>query len=126
MNRSRFLAIAAAFAFAVPAIAQQSGQQSAPAPAHHMPTADDHLKVLSEKLNLTADQQEKARPILKEMMDSMQKVMSDDSLTPAEKHAQMRPAHEKADKALREFLTDEQKKTLTEMEAEHHHMPAHH
>ena len=117
MNRSRFLAIAAAFAFAVPAIAQQS----APAPAHHMPTADEHLKVLSEKLNLTADQQERARPILKEMMDSMQKVMSDDSLTPAEKHAQMRPAHEKADKALREFLTDAQKKPLDEMEAQHSH-----
>ena len=120
MNRSRFIAIAAAFAFAFPAIAQQSAP-----PAHHMPTVDEHLKVLSEKLDLTADQQEKARPILKKMQDAMQTVMSDASLTPEQMHAQMRPAHEKADRELRAILTDEQKKKLDEMEAQHPDMHGH-
>ena len=78
------------------------------------------LKALSEKLNLTADQQEKARPILKEMQDAMQKVMNDKSLTPEQMHEQMRPARAKADKEMREFLTDEQKKTLDELESHPH------
>jgi Spy/CpxP family protein refolding chaperone len=119
MNRNRLLAIATALALALPAIAQES----AIPPAHHLPTVDQHLKVLSEKLNLTADQQEKARPILKEMQDAMQKVMNDKSLTPEQMHEQMRPARAKADKEMREFLTDEQKKTLDELESHPHPHP---
>jgi len=113
MNRIRLLAIGMALAFALPAIAQES----ATAPVHHIPTVDEHLKALSEKLNLTADQQEKTRPILKAMQEAMQKAMNDKSLTQEQMHEQMRPAREKADKELREFLTDEQKKKLDEMES---------
>jgi Spy/CpxP family protein refolding chaperone len=116
MNRLRLLVVATALVFALPAIAQES----AAAPPHHLPTVDAHLKALSEKLNLTAEQQEKARPILKEMQEDMQKVMNDTSLTPEQMHEQMRPLHQKADRKLREFLTDEQKKTLDEMEAHSH------
>ena len=116
MNRIRLLVVATVLGFALPAIAQQS----APAPPHHLPTVDEHLKALSEKLNLTADQQEKARPILKEMQESMQKIMDDTSLTPEQKHEQMRPIHQNADKKVREFLTDDQKKTLDELESHSH------
>jgi len=116
MNRIRLLAIAMALAFALPAIAQES----ATPPARQLPTVDQHLKALSEKLNLTADQQEKARPILKEMQDAMQKVMNDKSLTPEQAHQQIRPARMKADKELRAFLTDEQKKTLDDLESHSH------
>jgi hypothetical protein len=115
MNRIRFLAVATVFALALPALAQQSAP-----PAHRLPNVDEHLKVLSEKLELTADQQEKARPILKKMQDSMQKVMNDTSLTPEQMHAEMRPAHEKADKELRAILTEDQKKKLDELEAHSH------
>lgn len=116
MNRIRLLAAGMALAFALPSIAQQS----ATPPAQHLPTVDQHLKGLSEKLDLTADQQEKARPILQEMQDAMQKVMSDKTLSPEQMHEQMRPAREKADKALREFLTEEQKKKLDELESQSH------
>ena len=116
MNRLRLIVIATVVVFAFRAIAQESSA----AQPHHLPTVDAHLKALSEKLNLTADQQEKARPILKEMQEAMQRVMNDTTLTPEQMHEQMRPMHEKADRKLREFLTDEQKKTLDELESHSH------
>jgi Spy/CpxP family protein refolding chaperone len=116
MNRIRLLAAGAALACAIPAIANQTP----PAPTEQLPSVDRHLAMLSEKLNLTADQQEKARPILKKMQDAMQKAMDDKSLTEEQVHAQMRPAMLKADTALRAFLTDDQKKKLDAMEADPH------
>ena len=113
MNRIRLLAIGMALAFAIPAVAQES----ATAPVQHMPTVGQHLKALSENLSLTADQQEKARPILKEMQETMQKVMSDASVTHEQAHEQMRSAQLKADKQLRSFLTDVQKTKLDDLES---------
>jgi hypothetical protein len=97
-------------------------QQSAAAPTEHpmtLPSVDQHVKVLSDKLALTADQQEKARPIIAEMQDAMQKAMDDTSLTQEQQHARMHSAFMKADKEMRPFLTDEQKSKLDEMEKEH-------
>ncbi|MBS1803572.1 MAG: hypothetical protein JST28_09395 [Acidobacteria bacterium] len=98
-------------------------QEKAVPPEHAMvmPDLDQHLKMLSGKLTLTAEQQEKARPILKEMQDGLQKVGEDKSLTPDQMHAQMHSTMMKADKQLREYLTDEQKTKLDAMEAEMHH-----
>ena len=81
---------------------------------------DQHLKVLSEKLELTADQQEKARPILKEMQDAMQKVIDDQSLTQEQIHEQIHPIQTKADRELRTFLSTEQKQKLDAMEQQMH------
>jgi len=120
MKRIGWLVLGIALAFAVPTVAQQE----AAAPPEHamvMPDVDQHLKMLSEKLTLTAEQQEKARPILKEMQDSMQKAMDDKSLTPEQMHAQMHSSFMGADKKLRTFLSDEQKAKLDEMEAQMHH-----
>ena len=122
MKRVRFLTLAAMLMIAVAALAQQATQ---PAPAHKMPSAEDHLKMLSEKLSLTSEQQDQIRPIIEEMQGSMQKAMDDQSLTREER---MRRHHEsmmKADKQVREFLSDEQKKKLDEMEAEMHHGDMH-
>jgi len=103
----------------VPVMAQEKA--APPEHAMSMPDVDQHLKVLSEKLALTAEQQEKARPILKEMQNGMQKVADDKSLTSDQMHAQMHSTMMKADKQLREYLTDEQKTKLDVMEAEMHH-----
>jgi uncharacterized protein (DUF3084 family) len=86
-----------------------------------LPDVDQHLKVLSEKLELSSEQQENARPILKNMQDEMQKAMDDKSLTPDQMQAQMHPIMMKADKQLREFLTDDQKTKLDAMEEQMHH-----
>jgi len=104
----------------IPAI----GQEEAAAPTKHamvVPDVDQHLKMLSEKLALSAEQQEKARPILKEMQESMQRVADDKSLTQEQTQAQTHATFMKADKELRTFLSDEQKTKLDEMESQMHH-----
>ncbi len=116
MNRIRLLAVGIVFAVAFPAIAQEP----ATAPVQHIPTVDQHLTALSEQLDLSAEQREKARPILKEMQDAMLKVMSDTSVSHDQAHEQMRSAQSKADKQLRGFLTEDQKKKLDELESHSH------
>jgi Spy/CpxP family protein refolding chaperone len=122
MNRRRALAITAAMLLALPAAQSAFAQQTeAPAaPPHSMPTVDDHLRMLTEKLDLTADQQEKARPIITEMQNEMQKTHEDKSLTQDEVIARTHLAFTKADKQFREFLSDDQKKKLDELEEEMH------
>jgi hypothetical protein len=123
MKRVGFAGIAALAVFAelavlAPVIAQQDANASTKH-AMTLPSVDQHVKLLSERLELTADQQEKARPIIAEMQEALQKTMDDKSLTPEDAHAQMHSAFMKADKEMRAFLTDEQKTKLDEMEREH-------
>jgi Spy/CpxP family protein refolding chaperone len=123
MNRRRAITIAAAAIFAVPAFHSAYSQQAeAPAAApHSMPNVDDHLHMLAQKLDLSEEQQSKARPIITEMQDEMQKITDDKSLTHDEAMAKTHATFMNADKKFREFLTDEQKTKLDAMEAEMHH-----
>ncbi len=122
MNRFRLLALATALALAMTTFAQQpatSSQQDQGATAAS--PVDRHLHALSEQLNLTAEQQEKIRPILQGMIDGQHKLMQDTSLSDDQRHEQMKALHEKADKEARQYLNDDQKKKLDELEAQHQH-----
>ncbi len=70
---------------------------------------------------------QQARPILQRMHDGSQKLEDDSALPPEQRHAAMHALFTKADQQMRVFLTDPQKKTLDEMEAqmhqEHHGSP---
>jgi Spy/CpxP family protein refolding chaperone len=81
---------------------------------------EQHLKLLTEKLDLTRDQQAKVKPILQELNDAAEKVMKDESTTPDERMEKMRPLHERADKQIRKILSDEQQKKLDQFESEAH------
>jgi Spy/CpxP family protein refolding chaperone len=118
MNRFRIFAIATTLIVALAAPAQQTAQQSGMPST--MPSVDQHLKALAEKLDLTPDQQAKAKPILQEMQDGMAKLNQDQSLSPEERHEKSKPLHMKADKQIREFLTDDQKKKLDQLEQQPH------
>ncbi|QNI31314.1 hypothetical protein H7849_19810 [Alloacidobacterium dinghuense] len=126
MNRNRFrlLAIGTMLIVALTLPAQQTPAGSGSTDQHSaqsgMPSVEQHLKVLSEKLDLTDDQQSKVRPILQEMHDGMQNVMQDQSLSPEERHEKMKALHMKADKQAREILNDDQKKKLDQLEQEPH------
>ena len=122
MNRLRLLTVGTVLMLALGAVAQQT-TTSPDAHAVAVAPVEQHLKMLSEKLSLTAYQQEKARPILQEMHDGSQKLQDDQSLTPDQRHEGMVPVFMKADKALREFLNEDQKKKLDEMEAQIHGGP---
>jgi Spy/CpxP family protein refolding chaperone len=88
-----------------------------------VPTVESQLKVLTEKLDLTGDQQDKVKAILQELHDATLKFVQDKSLSHEERLAKVRPQRYKADKQIREFLTDDQKKKLDQyLQAPHSEM----
>jgi hypothetical protein len=126
MNRIRLLAIGTMFGailmFALTTLAQQTTTSG---DAHGgngggVPTVDGHLKVLTEKLDLTGDQQAKIKPILQELHDATQKLMQDESMSREERMGKVRACREKADKKIREILNDDQKEKLDQLEQEPH------
>jgi Spy/CpxP family protein refolding chaperone len=123
MNRRRAITIAAAMLFALSArpfvFGQQTEAPTAP-PPHSLPTVDDHLRMLAQKLDLTQNQQDKARPIITEMQAAMQKIMDDKSLTHDEALAKTHAEFMNANKQFREFLSDDQKTKLDELEQQMH------
>lgn len=121
MNRIRLLAIGTMLIVPLTAPAQQTatgpggtdkqerGQRGA---QDDVPTVETQLKGLTEKLDLTGDQQVKIKPILQELHDVTQKLAQDENLSREERLSKVRPQRSKADKKIREILSDDQKKKL--------------
>ena len=132
MNRTRLLATGAILMFALATVAQQttarpggpekgvSRDVSGGARSSGAQTVQGHLKVLTEKLDLTGDQQGKTKTILRELHDATQKLLRDGSLSHEERLGKMRVWRERADKKIREILNDDQKKKLDQLEQEPH------
>lgn len=128
MNYFRSLAIATMLSLAAIAAAQQSAAPVATDPrAQTQPTAqntvtnvDQHLNMLSQSLDLSADQQAQIRPILKQMLDARQKLVQDTTLTDEARQEKEKALHDKADKQVRKLLNDDQKKKLDTLEQQPH------
>jgi Skp family chaperone for outer membrane proteins len=114
MNRFRLLAIGTMMMLALTVVAQQTTRPGG------VPTVQGHLKVLTEKLALTGDQQTKIKPILQELHDATQKLAQDKNMSREERLSNVRASREKADKEIRETLNDDQKKKLDQLEHEPH------
>jgi hypothetical protein len=117
MNRIRLVVIGLCFTFALTALAQQA---TTGASDNGVPAVEGHLKLFTEKLTLSADQQSKIRPILREMHDDTQKFVKDGSPSQEERLSHVRASRSIADKKIRQVLNDEQKKNLDELEHEMH------
>jgi periplasmic protein CpxP/Spy len=115
MKLMRLITLLAACLFAVAALAQQnppaqeSGDHKHSGHMAGMGSADDHVKELTTKLNLTADQQAKVKAILEENHQKMEATMKDESLSKEERHSRMMSMHESVHTKVREVLTDDQK-----------------
>jgi Spy/CpxP family protein refolding chaperone len=132
MNHFRLLAVGTLM-LALASVAQQTAiarghgeeqdhtQNSAPVA---LPTIEQHLKMLTEKLDLTAEQQAKIRPILQRMQEEWQSVMRDTSLSEQARHDKMKSVRDQVDKQARPILDKTQKKKLDDLEQESH--PASH
>ena len=127
MDRIRLFAIGTLMMFALTTGAQQAATTPAGTEKpNHSSTqnstdpVENHLKKLSEQLNLTPDQEDQVRPILQEMHDAMGKAEQNQSLSDDERKAQKHAAFMKADSQVREILNDDQKKTLDQLEQEMH------
>lgn len=121
MNRFHSLAFGTILIFALNVAAQQTGtasgsadksEQRQPSMQDNVPSADEQLKVLTAKLDLTNDQQARIIPILQDLHDATVKISQDQSLSREERLARVRPIRYRAHDQLRAILNDEQKKKL--------------
>lgn len=110
MNYFRFIAIGSLLAFGLTGFAGESSD--------NVPGVEEHLKMLSARLDLTSDQQARIKPVLVDMMGTMQALERNQSLSSEQREERMAAAHQKADKQAREILNDEQKKKLDQLERE--------
>jgi protein CpxP len=117
----------AAFAQQQPPPPAQGEERHGQHGAHGMPSVDDHVKMLSEKLNLTEDQQAKVKSLFEAQRTQMQALMKDDSLSPDARRDKARSIHDETHAKIRDLLTDDQKKKFDAMQAEmQEHMRQHH
>jgi hypothetical protein len=122
MNHFRSLATGMTLTFALICPAQQtparppdSGKQQ-----QEQSAVDGHLRGLSEKLDLNAAQQAEIRPILQQMLTGREKLMQNSTLSDEERREKQKALHDKADKQVRKFLNEEQKRKLDHLEQEQH------
>ncbi len=101
---------------AIGALAQQSAATPGSGAQDSLPSVEEQLKILNEKLDLTAGQQAKIKPILQHLHDTTESVIKDDTLSHEERLAKVRPQRQLADKKMREILSDVQKKKLDQYE----------
>lgn len=118
MNRLIALGTTFLIALAVPAHQAVAGAgaegdvQGQSATQDDVPLVAQMLKVLTEKLDLTAEQQARITPILQRLRDTQQALVQDKSLSSEERLAKMRPHRYRANEDIREILTDTQKVKL--------------
>ncbi len=127
MNHFRLPAIGMTLVITLASPAQQTGSGDTDKNRHgqsveqgDMPIIERQLKLLTDKLALTGNQQARVKPILQELHDATQKLEQNKSLSPEERLAKIRPRRYEADKQIREILSDDQKKKLDEFEQESH------
>src|SRR5580704_10162534 len=116
MNRIRLLTIGGVLLFAPAMLAQQTAQPGGSSKVGtqdlDLPKVEEQLKVLTQKLDLTVDQKPKVKAILQELHDATQKLVQDEAMSNEQLLDKVRPLRLKADKQLREILSDDQKKKL--------------
>jgi|SRR5580693_5758019 hypothetical protein len=116
MRRIALIAIMGISVLANAVLAQESSAKSRSEKQVSLPTVEEQLKVLNLKLDLTAGQQAKIKPILQHLHDATQNLIEDQELSREERLAKVRPERLMADKKMREILSDEQKKKLDQYE----------
>jgi Spy/CpxP family protein refolding chaperone len=125
MNRFRLLAIGTLLLFALATTAQQattSASTKSPSVGEHagVPTAEGQLTFLAARLDLSTDQQQKIKPILRELHDATVKLVQDQSISREERLSKIRDSRYAADNKIRMLLNDEQRKKLDQVEQEPH------
>lgn len=81
----------------------------------HPPTPKREMKHLTSALNLTPDQQQKMLPILRHRRQQMEEIRSNTSLTPQQRHQQVRSLMMDTHQKLEAVMTDAQKQQFEQM-----------
>ena len=96
--------------------AQEHGAMGGPTAGAMTP--ESRLKMLTEKLKLTADQQAKLKPILEDESTQMKTLHDDTSLAPEDKRAKMKELHESSTEKINAVLTPDQQSKWKQMKQE--------
>jgi hypothetical protein len=107
------------YAPGLPHAGMQEGAQSHDT-AGKLPSVEEQVKVLAEKLNLSATQQAKIKPIMQGLHAATEKLLQDEHLSQQERLDKVRPLRKKADQEIRAVLSDDQRKRLDQYEAGPH------
>ena len=107
--------MAAALTFAQPSQESQAPTTDKHAGMHQGMSADQHLQMLSERLNLTDDQKTKIKPVLEDQLQQMKAVHEDSSLSEEQKHAKAKSIHESMHDQINAVLTPEQQAKFKQM-----------
>lgn len=117
MNRIFLTPIVSISMFAIAVLAQETHGGAA---QDSLPAAEEQMKVLNQKLDLTAEQRIKIKPIVQQLHEATETIIEDQTLSRDERLAKVRPHRLMADKKIREILSAEQKKKLDQYEAGPH------
>ncbi|HXY49625.1 MAG TPA: hypothetical protein VEI01_09270 [Terriglobales bacterium] len=113
------LMLAGPTSFAVPTAPMAQGQGGMGGGSATGPmTPENRLKWMTEKLNLTDDQQAKIKPILEDETTQMKAVRSDTSLSQPDRHAKMKSIYAADTEKINAILTPEQQTKWKEMKQE--------
>ncbi len=105
---------------AQPTLPENSPNANAPYHhGHHAPNPQKQAEFISKKLNLSADQTAKLTPIFADRDQKFQALMQDQSLTPQQRHEQMKAIHQSTEQQLATVLSPDQLQQLKSMRHNH-------
>jgi hypothetical protein len=78
-------------------------------------SADQRLQMLTQQLNLTADQQQQIKPILENESEQMQAVRQDTSLSQDDRRSKMLQIHQNSASQIKPILSADQQAKWDEM-----------
>lgn len=126
MKRARTVIFLCIAFFAIGAFAVQSQQtppsqgtqpsagQAGQGEHRQMPSIDEQVKKLADRLNLTDDQQAKTKTILEDQRTQAQALMKDDSLSQDDKRQKFMGLRQTTISKIKDVLNDDQKKKFDE------------
>lgn len=120
MNRIRMFAIGVVWMLALTPLTQKAAVAQDKMAAVHVPSAEEQMQLFKVRLELTAEQQEKIKPVLAELEYATQKLVEDKSLSHEEQMKYLWSWRMGTDRAMRAMLNEEQKKKLDQVEQEPH------
>ena len=98
-----------------PGSAPSAQPEQAPPPQPGRPSIDDQVKMLSQELNLTSDQQGKLKNILEDQHQQAMTFVNDTSMSREDKVQKIRVLREATITKARGIMNDDQKKKLDAM-----------
>ncbi len=97
---------------------QDTMSQGGPPAGHHMMSPDQRLQHMTKMLNLTADQQQKIKPILENESTQMQSLHQDTSMSRDDRMSKMQQIRQGTNEQINGVLTPEQQQKFQQMQAQ--------